>query len=322
MAGLPRRVRTSPQAVQGSSVGRAVSLLATILSVKMFRLISMKRALPEVPSCPSPALLSPWAASFATMSEVPATSAPLPGDRNQIPPPQFSIPQGSRRGAISNSTKTSSVAPAAPSLQAVPATPTAPVTLSPSVRQFLPLLKSQSAQYISVHIHQKLYLLTQGDIIRLPFLMHGVNPGDVLRLNRAVNFGSRDYTLKAAAPSPMPQSPKMERREKLSTHDPNSENLDQTATERAATEEHNTNVVPHFIPHIGKGKFGYLDERLFVCRAVVMGVESEPMRIKEKTKRRQRKVKKVKSKHRFTVLRVKELKLRNLEELEGNNELD
>jgi large subunit ribosomal protein L21 len=75
--------------------------------------------------------------------------------------------------------------------------------------------------------------------------------------------------------------------------------------------------VPHFIPHIEKGKHGYLDERLFVCRAVVMGVESEPLRIKEKTKRRQRKVKRVKSKHRFTVLRIKEVRVRGVEELDG-----
>ncbi|KAI9837689.1 MAG: hypothetical protein M1837_002704 [Sclerophora amabilis] len=59
----------------------------------------------------------------------------------------------------------------------------------------------------------------------------------------------------------------------------------------------------------------YVDERLFECRARVMGIESEPMRIKEKTKRRQRRVKKVKSKHRFTVLRVAELKVKALEEI-------
>lgn len=80
---------------------------------------------------------------------------------------------------------------------------------------------------------------------------------------------------------------------------------------------------PHFIPHIEKGKHSYLDERLFVCRAVVTGVESEPLRIKEKTKRRQRKVKKVKSKHRFTLLRVKEVTVRDLEDIEeGIEELD
>lgn len=90
--------------------------------------------------------------------------------------------------------------------------------------------------------------------------MHGVRPGDVLRLNRAANLGSRDYTLKGAP---------------------------------------------------------YLDERLFECRATVVGVESEPMRVMEKTKRRQRRVKRVKSKMRFTVLRVSEVRVRGLEELRG-----
>ena len=53
----------------------------------------------------------------------------------------------------------------------------------------------------------------------------------------------------------------------------------------------------------------WIDEQHFVCRARVVGVESEPMRIIEKTKRRQRHVKTVKSKHRFTVVRCCELKV-------------
>jgi len=60
----------------------------------------------------------------------------------------------------------------------------------------------------------------------------------------------------------------------------------------------------------------YLDERLFECRARVMGVEAEPMRIKEKTKRRNRKIKTVKSKHKFTILRIAEVKVKTLEEIE------
>jgi hypothetical protein len=51
----------------------------------------------------------------------------------------------------------------------------------------------------------------------------------------------------------------------------------------------------------------FVDDMLFECRAVVMGVEAEPMRVKEKTTQRDRRMKRVKSKHRFTVLRVKEL---------------
>ncbi|KAL1954635.1 hypothetical protein VTO42DRAFT_876 [Malbranchea cinnamomea] len=59
----------------------------------------------------------------------------------------------------------------------------------------------------------------------------------------------------------------------------------------------------------------YLDERLFECRVRVIGTESEPLRIKEKTKRRNRHVRRVKSKHRYTVLRVMEIKIKSLDEL-------
>ncbi|KAI8257382.1 54S ribosomal protein L49 [Colletotrichum sp. SAR11_239] len=60
----------------------------------------------------------------------------------------------------------------------------------------------------------------------------------------------------------------------------------------------------------------FIDERLYECRAVVTGTESEPMRFKEKTKRRQRKVKTVKSKHRYTTLAISELKINSSEEIE------
>ncbi|KAK7908033.1 54S ribosomal protein L49 [Apiospora marii] len=53
----------------------------------------------------------------------------------------------------------------------------------------------------------------------------------------------------------------------------------------------------------------YVDERLFECRATVLGTETEPMRIKIKTKRRQRRNKQVRSKHHFTILRVSEVKI-------------
>ncbi|KAL9609984.1 MAG: hypothetical protein Q9167_005286 [Letrouitia subvulpina] len=52
-----------------------------------------------------------------------------------------------------------------------------------------------------------------------------------------------------------------------------------------------------------------IDERHFICRARVIAVVTEPMRIKEKTKQRQRRVKTVKSKMRYTVLRITELRV-------------
>ncbi|KAI1754109.1 hypothetical protein F4782DRAFT_529038 [Xylaria castorea] len=52
-----------------------------------------------------------------------------------------------------------------------------------------------------------------------------------------------------------------------------------------------------------------IDTALFECRATVLGTESEPMRIKIKTKRRNRRSQRVTSKHKYTILRISELKL-------------
>ena len=54
----------------------------------------------------------------------------------------------------------------------------------------------------------------------------------------------------------------------------------------------------------------FVDERLFECRAVVTGTEAEPMRTMVKKKRRCRRSKTVTSKHRFTTLRISELRIR------------
>lgn len=59
-----------------------------------------------------------------------------------------------------------------------------------------------------------------------------------------------------------------------------------------------------------------MDERLFECRAVVVGSEGEPVRVKEKTKRRNRRVRTVRTKLKFTVLRVGELRVKTLEEVD------
>lgn len=66
----------------------------------------------------------------------------------------------------------------------------------------------------------------------------------------------------------------------------------------------------------GKKVF-YLDERLFTCRARVVGIESEPLRVEEKTKRRRRHVKHVKSKLHFTVLKISDLEVKSLEDYES-----
>lgn len=142
-------------------------------------------------------------------------------------------------------------------------------TVTPEIKTLLPLLQSQPAHYITIHLHGHPYLVTKGDSIRLPFLMPHARPGDILRLNRATHIGSRDYTLKAPAP------------------------------------------VKGNADH-GKKVF-YLDDRLYTCRARVVGVESEPLRVEEKTKRRQRHTKHVRSKLHFTVLKISELEVKSLE---------
>jgi hypothetical protein len=122
----------------------------------------------------------------------------------------------------------------------------------------LPHLVGQSPHYVVAELHARPYLLTEGDQIRLPFLMPKVKTGDILRFNRASALGSRDFTLKGS-------------------------------------------------PHV--------DERMFECRVRVTGVESEPLRIKEKTKRRQRHTKTAKSKHRYTMMRVMDVRIKTPEEL-------
>ncbi|KAK4218792.1 ribosomal protein L21-like protein [Rhypophila decipiens] len=146
----------------------------------------------------------------------------------------------------------SPIAEAASNISSSSQPTTQPAKLHPSVRQLLPILAAQPGRYITIHIHGKPYLVTEGDSVRLPFKMPGVTPGDVLRLNRATNLGSRDYTLQGSP---------------------------------------------------------YVDERLFECRAVVIGTEAEPMRTLVKKKRRCRRKKTVHSKHRFTILRISELKV-------------
>ena len=52
-----------------------------------------------------------------------------------------------------------------------------------------------------------------------------------------------------------------------------------------------------------------MDETRFLCRAVVVGVEGEPLRRTVKTKRRNRRVRVKESKMHFTVLRITGLEI-------------
>lgn len=53
----------------------------------------------------------------------------------------------------------------------------------------------------------------------------------------------------------------------------------------------------------------WVDETRFLCRAVVVAVEGEPLRRTEKTVRRNRRVRVKKNKMHFTVLRITELEI-------------
>lgn len=212
------------------------------------------------PSSLPPTFLLPWRAQLH-QSTHPTTSQPSPPD-------PFSHPKPAHPPHRKPSTPIPTAAPS----------PSTPLTLTPSLRTLLPLLTAQKPHYITAHIHRLPYLLTAGDTLRLPFHMHGVSPGDILRLNRASLLGSRDYTLKAGT---------------------------------QFTESYDGKRL---------GTPNYIDERLFECRVRVMGTDTGPMVMMEKTKRRCRKVKTVKSKHRYTVLRVMEVRVKGLEEVKGSEE--
>lgn len=128
-------------------------------------------------------------------------------------------------------------------------------------------------------------------------------PGDVLRFNRATVLGSRDWTLKAGRDSsPTTVSPSTPADTEVDTTPaPIVGNTDSLSPEDLGVEPVERSMVR------SKKAPTYLDERLFTCRAVVMGVESEPMRVMEKTKQRQRHTKHVKSKHKYTVLKIREV---------------
>jgi len=252
-----------------------------------------------------PTFLLPWTANLSTTSNATESSTLPPPTAQPLAQMQSTLEQSLPKKAANK----------APALPSPASSPAAPLEISPEVSEMLPLLRAQGPHYIAAHIHAQPYLLTQGDTLRLPFYMKGVEPGDVIRLDRATHLGSRDYTLKAAVQTPKLKSPTMQTIEVLDPTTGNLASSSRVMPEGSLAGSPNVVSAPHFIPHIAKGKYPYLDDRLFVCRAVVMGVESEPLRILQKTKRRQRKVKNIKSKHRYTILKIKEVRLRTEDEL-------
>nr|POF12900.1 homocitrate dehydratase, mitochondrial [Quercus suber] len=277
---------------------------------------SLKRALLDSRWPAPPTFLLPWSAGLTTVSHTTNADEPPP-PMQQVPRSRTILsPQSSQPQTSSPSDTEQQTALPTPHSTSLPSE-----SLSDSVRELLPHLQGQSPHYISAHLYDRPYILTQGDTLRLPFLMKGVEPGDVLRLNCASLIGSRDYTLKAAAPTPRLKSAT---RSTVSVEDDTTGSLSSISRVMPESDVASSDRrihAPHFIPHIAKGKTSFLDERLFVCRAVVMGWESDPMKVIEKTKRRNRKIKHVKSKQRHTILKIRELRVRSLEEIDSG-ELD
>lgn len=176
-----------------------------------------------------------------------------------------------------------------------------PPEVTESMKENLEALLSQPPFYATIHIHARPYLVTVGDSVRLPFLMHGVMPGDVLRLDRLTSIGSRDWTIVGGHPARKlgftPQA----------VVGATSELGSAAAASEAAQSQSSKKRLPP----------AYLDDRFFICRATVLGTESEPLRTLLKTKRRQRHVQHIKSKHRYTVLRISEITPKSVEEIEA-----
>ncbi len=61
----------------------------------------------------------------------------------------------------------------------------------------------------------------------------------------------------------------------------------------------------------------HINESVFECRATVLGTESEPLRIKIKKKRRTRRARRATSKHRYTILRISDLTIKTVEDIES-----
>lgn len=278
--------------------------MTTMLSRQLKRVCFDRAILP-------PTFLLPFTAHLSTISHTTdASNAPA-----------AVINSATTTSPDTTKTAKTSSPPSAPSSSAppLPSPAQSRPPIGDSIKELLPALRAQGPHYITAHIYDRPYLVTAGDTLRLPFLMHGVQPGDVLRLNKASTLGSRDLTLKAGAREASSRSPTVS---STAVVDPtpgsflSSTSLVMPGAKPSASIGDDGVPTMHFVPHRAKGRGGYLDDRLFVCRAVVMGVEAEPMRTKEKTKRRQRRTKTVKSKHRFTVLRIKELEVRSVEDIE------
>lgn len=73
-----------------------------------------------------------------------------------------------------------------------------------SITPLIPALKKLNLQprhYAKVHIQDKAYIVTKGDLIHLPVRLPQTKVGDVLSLTTLSSLGSRDLTLRSKIPT-------------------------------------------------------------------------------------------------------------------------
>ncbi|KAI4266611.1 MAG: hypothetical protein LQ337_008727, partial [Flavoplaca oasis] len=158
-----------------------------------------------IPSNLPPTFLLPLRARLSTITNTtspepqpqsyhPTNSPPSPSKLHHVPPSQRPEPSSSPQ-PLNTPSSTSTTHTPTQSLLSQALQPAFPPTNS-KIPALLPLLAAQPPHYITAHVHARPYLLTEGDTLRLPFLMPRAPVGTILRLNRASMLGSRDYTLR------------------------------------------------------------------------------------------------------------------------------
>ncbi|KIJ55314.1 hypothetical protein M422DRAFT_219927 [Sphaerobolus stellatus SS14] len=71
----------------------------------------------------------------------------------------------------------------------------------PDLPSAVSLIRSQPSHYVIASLHERRYILTPRDLLTVPHL-RGVNVGDVLKLSKIHELGSRDYTLRGTPEIP------------------------------------------------------------------------------------------------------------------------
>lgn len=65
--------------------------------------------------------------------------------------------------------------------------------LKVTAEQLQPLKLANNHIFAKVHMHNNAYLVTKGDVMRLPYRFKGLKVGDVIDFEHVSQLGSRDY---------------------------------------------------------------------------------------------------------------------------------